>query len=214
MAVRADAETVAADMRPPDFRKGLKTLRQIKAKKDRASGINGEIAQIYATVEGYKVNKKAAKVFLALDGMEMPERNDILRSLQGLIDVAEWDKDISDLVDSAENNVINLKLGGEADVDESEGEEDDDLDLEESDAQDGVDEAVAEIQKPRGPQHDAITSDKADQVVKGIGAPKPTPLDALRASKAKFANGGRDAPMQPPPYTGDNSDLNPGGTAH
>jgi hypothetical protein len=111
MGNKATTDNVAADMSPPNFRAAVKTLRTIKSKKDKVSSINGEISGIYDRVEGYKVNKKGARIFLMLDGLEEAERIDILRTVNGLADVAEWDKEASDLVDQAEDNVVHLRIG-------------------------------------------------------------------------------------------------------
>lgn len=196
MAQRADADRVAADMRPPDFRKALKTMRQIKAKKEKIAGVNGEIAGIYATVEGHKVNKKAAKIFMALDSLELPEKNDILRSLQGLIDVAEWEKDVTDLADMADGTVVHLNFGGsgvEADIDLG---EDDEV---------GEDEVLdADIRKP-------VEEDQNDRFLKRAREKldkRPSGVDAIKNAKKHLGT--------EEPYTGDNSDLNPDtpGTQH
>jgi len=102
MAKSASAESVQADMQPPNFRAAVQKVRTITAKKDKIGSVNGEIADIYAKIEGHKVNRQAAKIFYALDRMEMADRNDVLRSLEGLLDAAGYDEEArEDLVDKA-----------------------------------------------------------------------------------------------------------------
>ena len=117
MADNASAENVAADIRPPDFRGAVKKIRTVKAKKAKIAETNGDIADIWAKVEGLKVHKKAGKWFAILDELEPKERQDILRSMRGLIDAAGWEDD-TDLVDRADGtNVVSLggKPGGGGD---------------------------------------------------------------------------------------------------
>ena len=110
MAKKASTDRVQADMSPPNFRAAVQQLRSIKPKKDKLSGINGEIAAIYGRIEGYKVNAKAAKIFYPLDNMEHSERMEIMRALNGLMDAAGWEESAADLADKAENKVVHMRM--------------------------------------------------------------------------------------------------------
>ena len=110
MGNKATKDSVAADMAPPNYRAAVQRLRTIKAKKDKIGGVNGEIADIYAKVEGHKVNRKAAKIWVVLDNLEPAERLDVMRSLDGLADAAGWEETASDLVDAAEGNVVPMRM--------------------------------------------------------------------------------------------------------
>lgn len=112
MAQKATPESVAADMSPPNYRAAFKRLMTIKPKKDKISGINGEIADIYAKIEGNKVNKIGARIFMMIFGREEAEQKDILRSLNGLFDAAGMETNSQDLVDQAEGNVVHHRFGG------------------------------------------------------------------------------------------------------
>jgi hypothetical protein len=211
MAERATADRVAADMKPPNYRGAVQRLRSIKPKKERIAGINGEISGIYDTVEGFKVNKKAAKIFMALDGLEADEQSDIFRSLTGLIDAAGWQK--GDLVDQAEGaapgNIVTPNFGGRraaADAGESGDAGGEDLD-----------EVLAGVEQPEtggdgegGGAPSAEEQERRDAEF-DAAAPKPeTPAQKRARIKAAHAEG--KAPDAAPPaetYTGDNSDLNP-----
>ena len=134
MANAASDDRIKADIRPPDFRAAVTKIRSIEAKKTKISSLNGEVADIWAKVEGHKVNKDAGKTFRKLDKMELAERMDFMRSLNGLIDAAGWPKEDGDLVDGAEGNVVHMRVGGAAageeepagDEEEQEQEEDPD----------------------------------------------------------------------------------------
>jgi hypothetical protein len=152
--VKATAEKVEADMSPPNYRGAVKLIGTVKAKKDRISSINGEIGGIWDRVEGFKVNKKAAKIYAALDNMEAKERNDVIRSLEGLCASADWDR--SDLLEERNNdNVVHLRdnnTGGGGDDD------DDDLDAAldpNAPKGDDIDEALAP-EKPPTPGAEAL----------------------------------------------------------
>lgn len=123
MGSKATDNKVAADMSPPNYRGAVQRLRTIKTKKEKIAGVNGEIADIYAKVEGHKVNKKAARIFLILDTLDASDRNDVMRSFDGLCDAAGWDTEAADLVDQAEDNVVPLRVsrpaGAGIDVDEA-----------------------------------------------------------------------------------------------
>lgn len=191
MANKATPDRVAADMRPPNYRGALAHIRStIVKKKDKVSSLNGEIAATYAQIEGMKVNKKAAKLFGSLDKMEASERNDVLRSLQGLVDVAEWEKDITDLVDGAQDNVVHLRFTGVSD-DGGAGEEDDDIPEPGEEGDDGAAAAAATI------------ADKAAAAPK----PKATRSTTSVTEAARKKREALDAQAKGEPYTGDNSDL-------
>ena len=147
MAKRADAETVQSDMQPPNYRGAVQKMRLIPAKKDRISSITGEIGDIYAKVEGMKCNRKGAKIFYALDRMEQSERDDVLRTLEGLLAAAGYDEENrTDLMDIAEGaRVLPMRRTVPAsenqadDVDEAVGEDGD------IPAPDDVDDVVSDI---------------------------------------------------------------------
>jgi hypothetical protein len=113
MVEKASAGNVAAAIRPPDFRKAVISIRGLDAKKDKIASINGEIADIWAKIEGLKVNKIAGKLFAKLDQLEPADRLDVIRSFNGLADASGWEKGYEDLVDSAEGKVVDMRLGGD-----------------------------------------------------------------------------------------------------
>ena len=200
MAERATAAGVAADMKPPNYRGAVQRIRGIKAKKSRIAGINGEISGIYDTVEGYKVNKKAARIFLALDGLEADERQDIIRSLLGLIEVAEWDQ--GDLVDQAEGagNVVAAQFRRAGATENDAGE---DVEL---------DETMREVEQPEEPAA-GEEGEQEEPPVEEAAKPKSgrlSPAEARKRVAAHFGNGVAPPANDPPePYSGDNEDLNP-----
>lgn len=106
MAESANESKVAGSIRPPDYRAAVKTIRTIDAKKKAIAGKNSEIGDIWARVEGYKVPKKAGKVFAQLDALEHEERQNIVRALQGLIAASDWPAFEQDLADQAEGTVV------------------------------------------------------------------------------------------------------------
>lgn len=126
MVEKASAGSVAAAIRPPDFRKAVISIRGISAKKDKLASVQGEIADIWAKIEGLKVNKIAGKFFDKLDQLEPADRLDVLRSFNGLADAADWDKQYQDLADSAEGKVVDMRLGTGADNSESDAEDESD----------------------------------------------------------------------------------------
>jgi hypothetical protein len=186
--VKATADKVAADMSPPNYRGAYKVLGTIDPKKAKIASLNGEIGGIFDRVEGFKVNKKAAKIFMALDKLEAVERNDIMKSLEGLIGVAEWDR----------SDLLTLPNGG--DDNPGGGDEDED---------DEVAEIADEItgEKPN--------TDEIDEVTEVVGE-KPDEADppAVNAFLERSKRHLKAVPTagkkpDPEPYTGDNSDLNP-----
>lgn len=196
--VKATAANVAADMSPPNYRGAVKVLGGIDAKKKAIAAKNGEIAGIYDRIEGYKVNKKAAKIFMALTGLEVPERNDILRSLEGLIAAAEWDR--SDLLDR-DNGDPNDDGGEESDDDGEEGGEEPEADE--------IEELSSEVSGEEPPVVDDVEG-AAAAVEEPAGEPEGESKSAqmLRRSRRHLRAVGDTEP-----YTGDNSDLNPNSAA-
>lgn len=189
MANKASSENVQADMQPPNYRAAVQRIRTVQAKKDKIGSVNGEIADIYAKVEGHKVNRRAAKIFYALDRMEADERTDVLRSLNGLCDASGWDDESEDLVDQAEGTVVHLRVG----TNRAPAVEDGDADL---------DEAIAD---------EASAGDDLDEALGGDGFTEAT-ADELAGQKGRADAVAKrrvrdklDAAS--PAYTGDNSDL-------
>lgn len=204
MADRATADRVGADMKPPNYRGAVQRLRTIKPKKERIAGINGEIGGIYDAVEGFKVNKKAARIFLTLDGLEPDEQQDIWRSLMGLIEFAGWQKgDLVDQAEGGEGNIVaaDFKRGrkGADDIAESTGQSD------ENDAGEDreIDDTMREVE---GMPAELPTADNPNP-----DKPKRLSPAEARAKVAKHFGAGEAPPKgdDPAPYTGDNSDLNP-----
>lgn len=180
MANKASADTVRADMQPPNYRAAVQRVRTIPAKRDKIGSINGEIADIYAKIEGHKVNRRAAKIFYALDRMEPEDRADVIRSLNGLCDAAGWDETEEDLVDQAEGNIVHLRVGGTSSP------------AVESDAE--VDEAIA----------DEAAGDDVDDALADDGFTEATE-EELAATAGRKTRPRKDT--GPEPFTGDNSDL-------
>lgn len=111
MANAASKEALAAEGKETDWKGAHRVLVDtVKAKKDKVSSINGEISAKYDILEKDGVNKRGAKMFLTLDGLEGDERRDTLRTLEKLGAAAGWDNG-ADLVDQAEK--------GDAEADKS-----------------------------------------------------------------------------------------------
>lgn len=181
--VKATAAKVSADMSPPNYRGAIKLLGTIEPKKNKIGSLNGEIGGIFDRVEGFKVNKKAAKIFMALDKLEAVERNDIMRSLEGLIAAAEWDR--SDLLSNASDDGDDADPDGDGETDE-EVDEIDDAVGDEKPETDDVDQAAADVEKPEPAASTGKTFlERSKRHLRAVPAPAPEP------------------------YTGDNSDLNP-----
>lgn len=229
MARKATADNVRADMQPPNFRAAVQIIRTIKAKTDRISGINGEIGNIHAKVEGFKVNRKAGRIFLALDKLEPDERTDILRSLNGLFDASGWDAPQDDLVDQAEGatNVHHLPTFSGAHV----GDPPDELGEALGDnpsAGDEIDDALADDFEASAAEIAAQTGRKDSKQAKAVkaalpsakAAPKKPPPPKVSDPKPSAGTGAaaiaamKEAAENAKPYTGDNSNLaNPAGNA-
>lgn len=108
MAKKADKDRVRADLAPPDYEGAIEIIRnRIQAKKNQVSGINGEVSGLWDQIEKKGVNKEGARVFLKLDGLEEPVRNDVLRTIQAMSAAAGWDK-AGDLVDKITDNVVQM----------------------------------------------------------------------------------------------------------
>lgn len=152
MAANANDDRVRADIRPPDFRAAIAKIRtQLIAKRKRIGEINGEIGDIWAKIEGHKVNKGAAKTFMKLDQMEPVDRADYIRSLNGLMDASGWPKEGTDLVDGAEGKVVQMRVGQgeeEPEAEEEKGEEVDEEPDRSRSARRGP--GIAGLQKARG----------------------------------------------------------------
>jgi hypothetical protein len=110
MADAAKAANVAGQIKPPEYRKAVQIIRSIDAKKEKIASVNSEIGDIWGKVEGYRVHKKAGKFFAMLDKLEAPERLDVMRSVNGLIDAAGWPAQEGDLADQAAGNVVDMRL--------------------------------------------------------------------------------------------------------
>ena len=166
MAKAANAANVAADMRPPNFRSAVQLLRGIDKKKEKIAGVTAEIGDIFAKVEGHKVNKKAARMFVTLDNLEPEDRVDIMRSLNGLIDAAGWEETAADLVDKAEGNVVAMRAGFSRPDGEDGDEGEDGDDTGENDAADAADfeEASDEELAQQTMRKQPYTGDNADLV--------------------------------------------------
>lgn len=190
MAKKASATKVAADMRPPNFRGAVQLIRGgIEKLKDKISGINGEIAGKWGTIEGYHVNKKAGQIFAALDKLPHQDRVDIMRSLNGLIDAAGWQDEEEDLVDAAEGNVVQMRLPGGT----PKGEGDENLD------ENGEDPEIAAVAAE-------VAKDDASEAAKAtVGKKAGLAKDKLAGLDAARQHLGGEAPKEP--YTGDNTDL-------
>jgi len=199
MADRASADRVAADMNPPNFRAAIKLIRTaIVAKKTRISSINGEISDQWGKVEGYKVNKKAGRVFLMLDSFEHDERTDFIRSLNGLIDASDWNKDGTDLVDKAQGNVVPLHVNGA----NRGGEQQDDEHGDDDDTGDGE----AEMQEVERVLDEPAAGSRRSRKAKAEPAPKGE-NDVARAADARRAEMREKLNPTPKPYEGDDTDL-------
>lgn len=149
MGNKATTDKLAADMSPPNYRAAVLRLRTIKVKKDKISSVNGEIADVYAKVEGHKVNRKGAKIFMILDGLEAAERADVMRSIDGLADAAGWDQQDQDMVDRAEGKVVHMRFGKDG-GDQSQGDDSDaEAAIDALDAETAADAANSFIEKAR-----------------------------------------------------------------
>jgi len=235
MAKRATTETVQADMQPPNYRGAVQRIRSIKAKREKIGSVNGEIADIYAKIEGMKVNKKAAKIFDVLDRLELVDRNDVLRSFQGLVDASGWEADAEDLVSSADGNVVPMRFNRSAAEVAGDGdgvgddEEDDELDRELNDlggedrsgnvgtapeqAEPVVDtnSILDRMEASEAGAIDGMVEERPDDAHPGDvtdGFQEATDEElAAQAGRGKGRKPKAEKPAEP--FTGDNSDLAP-----
>lgn len=122
MAEAAKAGNVAGAIKPPEYRKAVQIIRTIDAKKEKIASVNSEIGEIWGKVEGFRVHRKAGKFFAMLDKLEVPERMDVMRSVNGLIDAAGWPEAEGDLADQAAGNVVDMRLHAEKNTGEDGGE--------------------------------------------------------------------------------------------
>lgn len=177
MADKATAERVAADMSPPGYRQAVQRIRTIQPHKEKIAKVNGDISDIWAKVEGHKVDKRAGRIFLILDRLEPVERMMVFRDLNGLADSAGWEEQNGDLVDTAQNKVVNLRMGAPATAQET----DDEI----SDMENGGQVNVEAGEEP---------------------APAAAAANDFLANARKHLSGNKKK-GDPEPYNGDNSDL-------
>lgn len=110
MAKAANKENVTKTTQTPDARFAVQQIRfGIKKRKDKISGINGEIADDWKKIEARGINKTGARVWSILDNLSHEERVDAIRTFNAMADVSEWDKQAEDLADMAEGNVVPLR---------------------------------------------------------------------------------------------------------
>jgi hypothetical protein len=192
MADRATSDRIAADMQPPKYREAVKRIRGINAKKQKIGGVNGEIKGIYDQIEGYRVDKRAARIFLTLDNMEHEDRVTIFRDLNKMIDVADWAPAQADIVDQAQGNVVTLRAGGAAQVERDREENAAGEDRE-------IDETMTKVENDGG--DDVTGADQAGSFLSDVAA--------QRAKERSETQSKRRKPKEEDviPYTGDNSDL-------
>lgn len=126
MAEKATREAVASDLREPGFRAAISLIRtNLDKKKEKIASVNSEIGDMWAKVEGHRVNKVAAQFFAKLDKLEEADRVDIIRSFNGLAQNADWPDVAVDLVDTAQGKMTQMRLGADA---RNTGEDEDDDD--------------------------------------------------------------------------------------
>lgn len=205
MARQASKDSVAADMRPVNYRGAVNRMKLIKSKSDKQKAIAGEIGDIYAKCEGIEgVNKAACKIFNGLAKLEPEDRLLVFRDLNGLLDAAGFSEEGADLVDKAQGSVVPFRMPT-------------------GDAEEGAvgNDVPAEIEEFSGDAENDGHSDEINDFAVGsedvdgftemseeeLAAQKPR-ADAAEAKKVtgrgKKAFGEGPAPE---PYTGDNSDL-------
>lgn len=110
MAKAASKDSVNATTQAPDARFAVQQIRfGIKKRKDKISGINGEIADDWKKIEARGINKTGARIWEILDKLSHEERVDAMRTFNAMADVSEWDKQAEDLADMAGDNVVPLR---------------------------------------------------------------------------------------------------------
>lgn len=111
MAKAANAENVNQSRQAPDARYAVQTIRgNIKKKKDRVSGINGEINAEWEKMQARGIDKVGARLWAALDKLEPDERRSAMRTFNDMCDVSEWPEQQADLVDTAQNKVVPMRM--------------------------------------------------------------------------------------------------------
>jgi len=200
MAEKASADRVAADMQPPNYRAAVQRIRHaIQKIRDKIAENNAKISEEWGKVEGFKVGKKAGRIFQMLDKLDHEERTEIMRDLNGLIDAAGWDETAGDLVDTAQGNVVHLRVGGSAETGGAKDDEEPSGDDDESEMAE-VEAAVAEPKPRRGRKAATGISDEERKA-----SQEATSAVAQAARDRVAARRGMIPPVQE--YTGDNSDL-------
>jgi hypothetical protein len=107
MAKRADSGSVRVSGELPDYAKGITMLRDnVKTRKLRISGIQGEIGNVWDQIEKMGINKEGARIFLKLDDLQPSIRDDVLRTIQLMADASDWDK--GDMIDQVQDNVVQM----------------------------------------------------------------------------------------------------------
>ena len=184
MAEAASAEN--ANIRPPDYRYAVQQIRgAIEKKKEAISAKNGEIADTWAKIESRGVNKKGAKIFAMLDKVEPTERMDILRTVNGCCDAAGWPEQEGDIVDQAEGNVVQMRVGGAAAPDPDVDDDDPPAKTDDDDAAgDEDDDPPAPVARLDGPA-------------------------AMQAARDRFANGGKKPELTPAYYQNEGAGAHP-----
>ncbi|QTH19643.1 hypothetical protein HRJ34_14795 [Rhizorhabdus wittichii] len=154
MAEKASKERVASDLREPNFKGAIALIRKdFEDKKSRKARIDKDIGEMWGKVEGYGVDRAAAKLFAKLEKMEEPERQSFMRSFNGLAQHADWPDVVVDLVDSAEGKVLQMRLGADARAvtgDDDEDDDDDDGEASGDAEQAAAQQAPTAIERARG----------------------------------------------------------------
>ena len=173
MAKAATKESVSAAMKPVDYRGAFKRLTGIDAKKAKQQAAAKEIGDIFSAAEGIcGVDKRAAKIFMIMRKLDEGDLVTVFRDLNGLLDAAGLVTSAADLVDQAENNVVEMRMNKapkKADPDAEDGtiedeiqQLDDETDVidEDDDFQEATPDELA-AQKDR-PNAETYTGDNSD----------------------------------------------------
>lgn len=100
-----------AGMRPPNFRSAIQMLRSgLDNKISKIAELRSNIGEVWGKVEGYGVNRKAARTFRMLDKMEPKERESFMRNFNGLCDAAGWPVEEADIVDRAQDKTTVMRM--------------------------------------------------------------------------------------------------------
>jgi hypothetical protein len=166
MAKAATTDSVANANRLPAFKAVLTILRvEMKKKKDRIAGINGEMADLWGRVEGHKVDKLGAKMFMMMDKLEPDERVAAMRSFDELCDLAEWPEMAADLADLAEGKEVPMRMG------QSEGAKEVEKELDDEDTKPQAE------KKPAKPKTMAQATEAAKRHLSVVPPPKKDGVD-------------------------------------